>query len=53
MNQRQWQTIEACVRKEQTNNLDNQSYYQELNVILDELYSLAHDEIKIDAWSFE
>ena len=43
MNQRQWQTIEACVRKEQTKNVNNQPYYHELRAILDELYPLAHD----------
>ena len=43
MNQRQWQTVEACVRKEQTKNVDNQPYYKELHAILDELYKLAHD----------
>jgi len=57
MNQRQWQTIEACVRKEQTKNVNNQPYYHELRAILDELYPLAHDgkpyPFKMDAWSFE
>ena len=40
--ERQWQTVEACVRKEQTKNVNNQPYYWELHAILDELYDLAH-----------
>ena len=42
LTQRQWQMVEACVRKEQTKNVNNQPYYKELHQILDELYKLAH-----------
>lgn len=46
MNQRQWQEVEAIVRKEQERALlhYNKTRYNELNLILDHLYSLAHDE---------
>ena len=45
MNQRQWQEVEAIVRKEQTVALQhmNNKRYDELREILDELYKLAHD----------
>ena len=45
MNQRQWQEVEAIVRKEQTVALQhmNNKRYDELAEILDELYKLAHD----------
>jgi hypothetical protein len=45
MNQRQWQEVEAIVRKEQTVALQhmNTKRYDELAEILDELYKLAHD----------
>ena len=45
MNQRQWQEVEAIVRKEQTLALQhmNTKRYDELSDILDHLYSLAHD----------
>ena len=44
MNQRQWQEVEAIVRKEQTRalqHMDN-TRYKELADILNELYKLAH-----------
>jgi hypothetical protein len=45
MNQRQWQEVEAIVRKEQIVALQhlNNKRYDELGEILDELYKLAHD----------
>ncbi|QPB08445.1 hypothetical protein [Synechococcus phage S-H9-2] len=45
MNQRQWQEVEAIVRKEQERALQqfNTKRYDELNEILNDLYSLAHD----------
>ena len=45
MNQRQWQEVEAIVRKEQERALQhlNNARYDELKPILDELYKLAHD----------
>ena len=45
MNQRQWQEVEAIVRKEQERALQhlNNTRYDELKPILDELYKLAHD----------
>ena len=45
MNQRQWQEVEAIVRKEQTVALQrmNNKRYDELAEIVDELYKLAHD----------
>ena len=45
MNQRQWQEVEASVRKEQERALQhlNNARYDELKPILDELYKLAHD----------
>ena len=45
MNQRQWQEVEAIVRREQERALQqyNTKQYQELSVILDHLYKLAHD----------
>ena len=45
MNQRQWQEVEAIVRKEQQRALQhmNNYRYNELKDILDELYKLAHD----------
>lgn len=47
MNHRQWQQVEAIVRKEQQRLLQhyNMKEYNELNVILDELYHLAHHSI--------
>ena len=44
MTQRQWQEVEAIVRKEQKHSLQqyNTARYKELNDILDHLYSLAH-----------
>ena len=44
MNQRQWQEVEAIVRKEQERALQqfNTKRYDELNEILNDLYSLAH-----------
>ena len=45
MNQRQWQEVEAIVRKEQERALQqfNTKRYDELSEILNHLYSLAHD----------
>jgi len=45
MNQRQWQQVEAIVRREQERALQqyNTKEYNELSAILDHLYSLAHD----------
>lgn len=45
MNQRQWQEVEAIVRKEQERALQhlNNARYDELKPILDELYRLAHE----------
>ena len=55
--ERQWQEVEAIVRKEQERALQhlNNVRYNELTPILDELYSLAHPpkEELADAWSFE
>ena len=44
MNQRQWQEVEAIVRKEQQRSLQqyNMSRYKELGEILDHLYDNAH-----------
>ena len=44
MNQRQWQEVEAIVRKEQERSLQqlNNTRYKELGEILDEVYKLAH-----------
>ena len=44
MNQRQWQEVEAIVRKAQVEALQhmNNARYDELKPILDELYKLAH-----------
>ena len=44
MNQRQWQQVEAIVRKEQERALQqyNTKEYNELSTILDHLYQLAH-----------
>ena len=44
MNQRQWQEVEAIVRKEQTLALQhmNTKRYNELSDILDHLYDQAH-----------
>ena len=44
MNQRQWQEVEAIVRKEQERALQhlNNARYNELTPILDHLYTLAH-----------
>jgi len=54
LTKRQWQTVEAAVRKEQSKNVNNQPYYHELRDILDVLYQLAHDGNDLpDAWSFE
>ena len=41
---RQWQEVEAIVRREQVKALQhmNNYYYDELQDILDELYPLAH-----------
>lgn len=46
MTQRQWQEVEAIVRKEQERALQqyNTSRYQELGEILDHLYDPAHCE---------
>ena len=46
MNQRQWQEVEAIVRKEQTLALQhmNNKRYKELGEILDHLYDPAHCE---------
>jgi hypothetical protein len=45
MNQRQWQEVEAIVRKEQERSLQHQHMkrYDELKPILDHLYRLAHE----------
>lgn len=45
MNQRQWQEVEAIVRKEQERALQhmNNQRYDELKPILDHLYTLAHE----------
>ena len=45
MNQRQWQEVEAIVRKEQERALQhlNNTKYDELKPILDHLYKLAHE----------
>jgi len=56
--ERQWQEVEAIVRKYQRNMAGNRYYendYAELSNILDELYLLAHPpkEQLADAWSFE
>jgi len=44
MNQRQWQEVEAIVRREQERALQqyNTKEYEELSKILDHLYTLAH-----------
>ena len=44
MTQRQWQEVEAIVRKEQLQALQhmNTKRYDDLKEILDELYELAH-----------
>jgi len=44
MNQRQWQEVEAIVRKEQERALQqyNTARYKELGEILDHLYDHAH-----------
>ena len=44
MNQRQWQEVEAIVRREQIQALQhmNNKRYQELGEILDHLYDAAH-----------
>ena len=44
MNERQWQEVEAIVRKEQVQALQhmNNKRYQELGEILDHLYDAAH-----------
>lgn len=46
MNQRQWQEVEAIVRKEQERSLQhmNNARYYELVPILDELFKLAHTQ---------
>ena len=46
MNQRQWQEVEAIVRKEQERALQhlNNTRYYELAPILDELFKLAHTQ---------
>ena len=46
MNKRQWQEVEAIVRKEQVQALQhmNNKRYAELGEILDELYDYAHSE---------
>ena len=45
MTQRQWQEVEAIVRKAQVEALQhmNTKRYEELGEILDELYKLAHE----------
>lgn len=56
MNQRQWQEVEAIVRREQTLSLQhmNTKRYDELGDILDHLYNLAHSTSEgADAWSFD
>ena len=40
--ERQWQEVEAIVRKEQSRSVNNHPRYRELGAILDELYDLAH-----------
>ena len=47
MTNRQWQEVEAIVRKEQTHALQNMNNrrYDELSDILDELYTLAHGKV--------
>ena len=44
MNQRQWQEVEAIVRREQQRTLQqyDTKQYNELSAILDHLYELAH-----------
>jgi hypothetical protein len=44
MTERQWQDVEAIVRKAQVEALQhmNTRRYDELSTILDDLYSLAH-----------
>lgn len=44
MNQRQWQEVEAIVRKEQVKAMQhmNMKRYEELGEILDHLYDNAH-----------
>ena len=44
MDQRQWQEVEAIVRREQQRTLQqyNKAKYDELSIILDHLYKLAH-----------
>ncbi len=46
MNKRQWQEVEAIVRKEQVQALQhmNNKRYAELGEILDDLYDYAHSE---------
>lgn len=43
---RQWQEVEAIVRREQQQALQryNTKEYRELGIILDELYALAHPQ---------
>jgi|TARA_Y100000287_G_scaffold166684_1_gene149456 hypothetical protein len=47
MTNRQWQEVEAIVRKEQVQALQhmNNRRYDELSAILDELYTLAHGKV--------
>lgn len=49
MTKKQWQEVEAIVRKYQrsllsTFNNEDKKKYQELNPILDELYTFAHSD---------
>ena len=46
MNQRQWQEIEAIVRREQERTLQqyDKTRYRQLSIILDHLFPLAHDK---------
>ena len=50
MTERQWQEVEAIVRKAQNEALQhmNTKRYDELNPILDELYDLAHGGLVCD-----
>ena len=55
MNQRQWQCVESCVRKEQVLALQhyNKGYYNELAEILDELYDYAHNGLQCNPNALE
>lgn len=43
MTNRQWQEVEAIVRKEQVQSFLDKQRYDELSLILDELYVWAHE----------